>query len=187
MLVLVRVVNGRGDLPHELRGAPRGQRPFAHRFREILPLDVVHREVVLALALAGFVDGDDVGVMQAGRRFRLGPETQDHFRAAHPPRLDHLHRHDPVEAELAGAIHDAHAAFGDLLQQFVVAERAPSASTRLSSVLRLCSPLLAFRRPAPPRRRATPELRAERTGNTIPRARCPARPPRTQCSAWILA
>ncbi len=130
MLVLVRVVNGRGNLRDELRGARRRQRPFAHRFREVLPLDVIHREVVLALALAGFVDGDDVGVMQAGRRFRLGPEPQDHLRAAHAARLDHLHRHDPVEAELAGAIDHPHAAFGDLLQQFVVAERALSASTR---------------------------------------------------------
>ena len=82
---------------------------------------------MLASALAGFVDGDDVGVMEAGRRFRLGPETQDHFGAAHPPRLNHLHRHHPVEAELAGAIHNPHAAFGDLLQQFVVAEAAPGA------------------------------------------------------------
>jgi hypothetical protein len=70
------------------------------------------------------MDRNDVGMMQAGGGLGLSAEPQHHLCTAHPARVDHLHRDDPVEAQLPCFVHYSHAAVGDLRDQFVVAKAA---------------------------------------------------------------
>jgi len=120
--LLVRVVDGLGDGFHPFGRAPRRNRCLAERLAKILPLNVVHREVVKALVFADFVDPYDVRMLQAGRGSRLGLEAEDGVLARELRRQDHLHRHGAIQADLPRPEHDAHAAARDLLEQFVVAE-----------------------------------------------------------------
>jgi hypothetical protein len=120
----VREVDRLGDDADVAHRLQRRQRVFAHQFGQAAALDVIHREVVLPLLLADLVDGDDVGVLEAGG----GPGFL--LEAAHVgfvgelPAQDHLQGDDAVEADLPRLEHHPHAAAGDLLQQLVVAEVA---------------------------------------------------------------
>ena len=79
---------------------------------------------MLALAEADFVDGDDVGMLQRSRGHGLGAEALHRLRRRVRPEQQQLEGDDPIQALLAGLIDHAHAAVPDLLQQFVVSERA---------------------------------------------------------------
>ena len=96
---------------------------------------------------ADFVDGDDVGMLQTGRRFRLGAETLHVIRRREPAGEDHLHRDDAVEADLACPVDNAHAALGHFLQQLVRTERPRQRKSRRRRRLR------GFNRPARQQRR----------------------------------
>ena len=71
---------------------------------------------------ADFVDGDDVGMLEAGGRDGFGAKALDELRAGLRPEQQHLERDNPVQALLPGLIDDPHPAPRDLLQQLVVAE-----------------------------------------------------------------
>src|SRR5262245_61427233 len=77
---------------------------------------------MLPLVLADLVNGDDVGVVETGRRLGLGAEALHLGWRGQLAGEDHLEGDFPFEADLPGPIHDAHAASRDLLQQLVVAE-----------------------------------------------------------------
>ena len=77
---------------------------------------------MLPLVLADLVDGDDVGVVQAGRRLRLPAEAPPLALGSQSAGQDHLQGHDPVGALLPRPVDDAHAAVRDLPQQLVITE-----------------------------------------------------------------
>ena len=79
---------------------------------------------MLAFVLADFVDRDDVWMLQAGHRLRLGLKTLHELVARKLPEQQHLHRDDAVQAHLPCPINDAHPAARDFLQQFVIAKLA---------------------------------------------------------------
>src|SRR5262249_54095617 len=91
---------------------------------ETAALDQLHGEVVLPLVGADFVDGDDVRMVQAGRRLRLAAETLHVVIRGELARANHLQGHRTIQAGLPGSVNDAHAAVGDLPPQLVVAEVA---------------------------------------------------------------
>ena len=72
---LVRKVDRFGD-GLEIRGRlPGRQRTFGDELREGQSLDVIHREEVLPLGEADFVNGDDVRMLQAGGGGGFGAEA----------------------------------------------------------------------------------------------------------------
>src|SRR6185312_11878407 len=81
---------------------------------EVGPLDVAHRDVELAVRLAGLVDRDHVGVLDRRRHARLALEALPEPRVAGQLGGDHLHRDGPTQAHLLGAVDDAHAAAAEL-------------------------------------------------------------------------
>ncbi len=83
-------------------------------------------EVGLVVDLANVVDGDDVGMVQLGGGLGLDAEAAQGRARGGLPGQDHLEGHLAVEAHLPGPVDDAHAAAGDLAEQFVVAKALPS-------------------------------------------------------------
>ena len=61
-------------------------------------------------------------MIQVGDRLRLGLEPPDVGLAGELAGPDHLQRHQPIEADLAGLVDDPHAADRQLIQQLVIAE-----------------------------------------------------------------
>jgi hypothetical protein len=126
-LALVRVVQARRRAPDDrAHDAERHVRLVAADVREQLPqilaVEVLHREEVLALRLADVVDLRDVRVVQARRDARLVEEHLDEALIARVLGLDPLEDHVALEAiETIGAReqHVRHPAGGEMLQDGV--------------------------------------------------------------------
>ncbi len=89
------------------------QRPPIHQF---------HDDVQLAIELADFVYGADVGMAKPGGRARLVQQTAPRRLIAHIARRDHLQRNITVQKLIACAIHDPHSAFADLGDDSIMPE-----------------------------------------------------------------
>ena len=126
---LVGVVDGLGDGDHQLGGGSRAGSALGQHLLEVPPADQLHREVAPAFMLPDLVDRHDVGMIELGDRLHLVLESPQLVLRRQCSRPDHLERHWPVEADLAGRINDAHTAAAQLAHQLVVAEIA-HASTR---------------------------------------------------------
>jgi hypothetical protein len=120
--LLMRVVNRLRDCPEITGGLLRGQRSIAHELREVLALDVIHREEMVAVVNANLMDGDDVGMLERRRRRRFGPKPMDELARSVLTAQDQLQGNCSSEVALACAIHHAHSAPGNLIQQFVAGE-----------------------------------------------------------------
>ena len=77
---------------------------------------------MLALMLANFVDGHDVGVIELGGGLSLGLEPLHVSGRGQLSGQDHLEGNQPLQLDLPRLVHHAHAAACDLLQQLVFAE-----------------------------------------------------------------
>jgi len=86
-----------------------------HRLCQVAAFDVVHREVLLALVFADFMDGDDIWMPQTGRGFGFRTEPLHRFIAGKMSGQDHLHDHGAVQTHLPRLIDYAHPAAGDFL------------------------------------------------------------------------
>ena len=93
----VRVVDGLGDLLDQYACLARGQWAIAHQLGQSLALDVIHREEGIALVLAHFVDGDDVGMLQARGGFGLRAKARYFRGAGEFARQNHFQRHDAIK------------------------------------------------------------------------------------------
>ena len=122
--LLVRVLNSIGYYGDEFRCFLCGEWAIACTLREIRTFDQIHREIVLPLLLADFVDGDDVRMFEPRRRRRFRTKPFHVFRPSERAITHQLYRDYAVEAGLPRAEDDAHPAAGDLFQQFVVADAA---------------------------------------------------------------
>src|SRR5882724_7183580 len=126
---LVSVVNGFGDGFHPARRSAEFRNPkseIRNELGQVFPFHKIHREVVLAIVLADFVNGHYVRMLKLGRRLGLGAEPLHVRSAGQLPGQNHLHRDGAVETDLSRAIDHAHAAAGDFFQEFVIAEIADS-------------------------------------------------------------
>jgi hypothetical protein len=100
---LVRVVQPRGRRRHHRdREIERDVRPLlggaGQEGPQILAVEVLHREEVLAGVLADVVDLHDVLVVQRGRDPRLGEQHADEALIARVLRSDSLEHHVALEA-----------------------------------------------------------------------------------------
>ena len=82
------------------------------------------------LVLAHFVDGDDIGMLQIGRRLGLAVEAGDFARAGQAPARIIFNATSRRQVRLPGLPDHAHAALGDFFQKLVVAEVADSVNRR---------------------------------------------------------
>jgi hypothetical protein len=120
----VREVDRFGDGLDIARRAPCRQRLISHELREVRPIDEIHREIMLALVNADFVNGHDVRMPQTRRRRGFDAKPMDEFFARILAKQQQLDRHNSVEAGLSRFVDNAHAAARDFLQQLVITEMA---------------------------------------------------------------
>jgi hypothetical protein len=81
--------------------------------------DVFHDKERLAVMLADLEDLHDVGVLQAGHRFRLLTKARLLFGGGVFAAQDHFQGHDPVDPELACLVDPSHAAVAQHAQDLV--------------------------------------------------------------------
>jgi hypothetical protein len=119
---IMGVLHRQGKPPDQFGGLTGRQRPRLQAIGQCAALHIGHRKVALPFVLAYLVDGDDVLVLDLGRRLRLGAEALYLGGGRQPARRDHLQGDNAVEADLPRLVDDAHAAARDLREQFIVAE-----------------------------------------------------------------
>jgi hypothetical protein len=85
------------------------------------PLDVLHRDVVGALGLAAVIDGDDVGMAEAGRGRRLAAEPLHEAGVAGVAVGQDLDRHPAMQGLVLRQVDVRHAAGSDPAFQPVAA------------------------------------------------------------------
>ena len=124
------VVHRLGRLGQQRRGGPRVVAVGGQAVGEVAAGDQLHGEVALAVVLAHLVDRHDAGVVEQRHRLGLVLEPPQLVVAGQDAGADHLEGDGAVEADLAGAVDDAHAAAAELGVDLVVAEvadRCPAA------------------------------------------------------------
>jgi hypothetical protein len=85
-------------------------------------VEVLEGEIGLTLVLADLVDGDDIGVLQAGDGLRLRLEAGAADGLGEPAGQHHLEGHQAAQRLLPGLVDDAHAAAAQLLQDHIHAD-----------------------------------------------------------------
>ena len=95
-----------------------------NEFGQALPFHKIHREILLTLMDADFVNGDDVRMQQAGRRRSLRAESHYKLRTGQRTQQQHFHRDNAAQAHLPRLINNAHPAPRDFFEQFVITEGA---------------------------------------------------------------
>ena len=76
--------------------------------------------------LADIVNGNDVGMIQAGNDLRFATETEQIDRTCERPSKKQLQRDEAMQLAVARFVDDAHATLGDFFEDFVVADDADS-------------------------------------------------------------
>jgi hypothetical protein len=99
-----------GHLGHDGQGPGRGQAALApQQGRQVHPVDVAHGDVEQPAVLAGLVDRDDAGMVDAGRDPRLAQEPPAEHVVGGQLGREHLERDPAVEAQLHRPVDLAHA------------------------------------------------------------------------------
>ena len=123
----VRGGEARADLARDLeRAIFRESADAAQQRREILAVDVLHREERRAVDLVDVVHAADVGVRHLPRHADFGVELRQPRRIAVDVGRQKLQRDRLAELQVVGAVHLAHAAAADAFDDAVAAaeERA---------------------------------------------------------------
>src|SRR5262249_52965655 len=113
----VRVRDRVRDLDHDVEELLAGE--LGPLLREGLPVDEVHREVEVPVDFTYVINGDDVRMLELGRRLGLAEEALLLPLAREVPREEDLQGDDPVQVALPRLVDGPHAAAGDLLQDLV--------------------------------------------------------------------
>jgi hypothetical protein len=125
----VRVGEGVGRLAEEpAHLVDRPTRLMLEELGDVAPSHERHDEVRDAVPLADVVDRHDVGMGELGGRLRLAGESDAERRVVGQLRGKDLDRHEALEPEVAGPVHDGHPAAPDLvLDPVLVAQRVGDA------------------------------------------------------------
>ena len=126
---LVRRVHGGCERGHQLGRRAARLGGAVQAVGEASPLEQFERHEGTAVGLAEIVDLDDVGVAEAGDGLGLDQEPGAMLGTGMIAFADHLQGDDPVEPAVPRPVDDAHAAPGDLTEQFVFTDRARSVGT----------------------------------------------------------
>ena len=124
--VLVGVPQTPGCLDRTLDGLIDRQRPAPlDDVGKVLPVDILHDQVVDAVALAGVVSGDDVGMVQSRGGLDLAIEPANRIGRLHSFAGQDLQGDDPLHAPVLCLEDLAHAAGPDPVQHHVLAHHQP--------------------------------------------------------------
>ena len=119
---LVRRGDAGAELPRELdRLVLRNPSDAAQQRRQILAVDVFHREEAAAVGFAEVVEAADVLVRHLARRAQLVVELREVRRIAGDPFGQELQRDRLIERQIVGAIDFAHAAAAEQRDQPIAA------------------------------------------------------------------
>ena len=112
----VPVVNRLRHAPHEVRRRPLIDRRLlpGQPFRQVLTLAIRHHVVQKTVRLAGFVDGDDAGVVEPRHGGRLPQEAVIEVGPAGDLRPRDLEGHVPLQPRVVRPVDDAKPPAADL-------------------------------------------------------------------------
>ena len=108
--LLVRGVEGIGNLRRNTDGVGGRQRPARHQLRQRRPLDQLEDERARALSLFETVDGRNMRMFQGGKRLRFPLEAGKPLGITGEGVGKYLEGNLAVQPGVAGAIHLAHSA-----------------------------------------------------------------------------
>ncbi len=100
------------------------QGPSAHHGGQAGPFHEIHGEIMQSVELTRLMDGDDVGMLQAGSSAGFGKELPNLGRGGKQSRAHHFQGDNAIQTDLLCAVDHAHAAARDLFEQFIIAEIA---------------------------------------------------------------
>ncbi len=119
------VFDAAGDAHQIAGGDAAGQRAAGQPFGEAGAFDEVHAVIAAAVLDADLVDGNDVGVAQAGGGRGLGMKSLEVVFIRNSAGQDHLDGHVAAQPQVAGLavnIEHAHAAAAQFVKKLVVAD-----------------------------------------------------------------
>ena len=127
----MRVLHGARDLRHQAHDFARIITQGRPDFLQAAARRILHAEEGHAvLALSHFVDGQNVGMIEARRGFRFAPETRQRIARVGVITQDAFERDDATRMPLSRAVDDAHPAAPDLFENFVIAKPPMSVADR---------------------------------------------------------
>src|SRR6185503_12878797 len=98
-----------GSIPKNASSQINGQRALLQALLQRAAVDVLHDEVVEPGLALYPVDGNDVGMIELGRRLGFLLEAMDHLGVVRGLRRKHLDRHLPLEHQVLRQEHHGHA------------------------------------------------------------------------------
>ena len=120
--LLVRRLEGLGDLAGDGEGLVERERPALQPLGEVLALDELHDEGAHAARLLEAVDRGDVGVLQLGEDLRLALEAGEAVGVRGERLRQDLDRDLALELRVGRPVDDAHAALAERGGDLVGAE-----------------------------------------------------------------
>ena len=123
--VLMRVLQGFGDLLHAPRRFVSIHRMLAHQLLQALPRDVFHAEPRHSVIITHLIDANDARMLQPCRslRFAMKPLTLFPTRELRPQQ--HLHCHDAIQRLLSRPINHPHATTPEFFIQLTAGDACP--------------------------------------------------------------
>jgi len=119
----VRGVETVGDLDAEIEHAVERQRSARDLLLQRVAVEQLHHDELLALVLADVVNRADVRVVERRGHARLASEPIERLRVGGEIRGQELQRDLAAQADVFGAVHHAHAARAEPLQDLVVTDQ----------------------------------------------------------------
>ena len=118
--VLMGLAEGFGGLQSDVEGLSEIERAAANLFGDGGAIDKGHGDEGLALHLVDFVNGGDVGVVQAGRGASFLQKASAILLAVERSQRQKLERDHALQAGVFRPINDTHASLGELRDHVVV-------------------------------------------------------------------
>ena len=119
--VVVGVGQTLGGLDDEIEHRVPGNKALLfQQFRQVDARDVLHHEVEARAVFPGVVGGDDVGMVELGRRFHFSVETLHRRFGLCGGLGEDLDGHDPLHQAVLGLENLPHAPFGHFFKDLVV-------------------------------------------------------------------
>jgi hypothetical protein len=115
----VRLLQGIGDLNGSLQQLLERQRTLLEALGEVLPVEVLHDQVVHPVLRADVIEMADVGMRQGGDGPRLALETLFQIGIRREVGGNDLDGNGTVEARIARTVHFSHAAGADGRLNFI--------------------------------------------------------------------
>ena len=115
-------LNGFCDLLQIAGGLHGRQWAGANQLSQILAWNKIHREKMVAVVDAHFVDRDDIGVIQCGGGGCLCSKAMNKLATRQMTAKNQLQSNNAVETSLTCTIDDSHTTAGNFIEQFVVPE-----------------------------------------------------------------